>query len=178
MKRIVIAAAAALGYMLCAILPASAHSDGCSRRGDVAGINCQLARWVHCSGGAQRATSFNASGRTACGLHGNVVALPHAASRGLCGQQITVTNAANGRSTIARIGDSGPATIAAIDLSYTTASIIGVHGSGCVHIGGMTEVASLGDSYRHRERHSRRSYRARRSAPIMEVSAQDNMTMH
>ena len=115
---------------------AKAHSDGCSRRGDARGISCQLARWVHCSGGAVRATSFNASGRTACGLHGNVVALPHAASRGLCGSHVTVTNAATGRSTDATVGDSGPATIAAIDLSHTTASIIGLRGSGCVYIGG------------------------------------------
>jgi len=139
MRTIVIAIFVTM-LTLAACARADAHNDGCSRRGDVHGINCQLAKWVHCSGGAVRATSFNAGGRTACGLHGNVVALPHAASRGLCGTKITITNAANGLSTQATVGDSGPATIAAVDLSYKTAGLIGVHGSGCVYLGGSGKL--------------------------------------
>ncbi len=118
----------------------SRHSDGCSRRGDAAGINCQLRAWVHCSGGSVRATSFNASGRRACpGVRGNIVAdkrLP-------CGTPLTITNARTGRSVNAVVGDRGPGTIAVVDLSYQTAAAVGVNGSGCVYVGGGFREAAV-----------------------------------
>ena len=119
---------------------AEAHSDGCSRRGDVAGINCQLRVWVHCSGGAVRATSFNANGRRACPkVRGYIVADKHLA----CGTRLTITNAANGRSIDAIVGDVGPATIAVVDLSHQTAAAVGIDGSGCVYIGrGIREAVA------------------------------------
>lgn len=105
------------------------HHDGCSRRGDAAGINCQLRRWVHCSGSAVRATSFNANGRRACpGVRGYIVAHKHKA----CGTPIRVTNASTGAAIDAVVGDRGPGTIAEIDLSHQVAAKIGIRGSGCV----------------------------------------------
>lgn len=116
----------------CATTEANAHSDGCSRKGDVAGINCQLAKWVNCSGGAHRATSFNAHERRFCtNVHrGYIVATKHP----VCGRPITITNARTGASVSAVEGDKGPATIALVDLSHETAAAIGIHGSGCVYV--------------------------------------------
>lgn len=117
----------------------SAHSDGCSRNGDIPGINCQLLAWVHCTGGAVRATSFNANDPRYCPNVKHPKGFIVAVKRPVCGARITVTNAKNGRSVEAVVGDKGPGTIAVIDLSYQTAAAIGFpydgHASGCVYIG-------------------------------------------
>jgi hypothetical protein len=115
--------------------PVEAHYDHCSRHGDVAGINCQLAAWVHCSGGAVRATSFNAHPRRYCRNvpNGELIV---ATKRPICGSPITITNAKTGASIVGVVGDKGPATIAVVDLSYEAAAAIGISGSGCVYIGG------------------------------------------
>ena len=114
------------------------HSDGCSRHGDAHGINCQLARWVHCSGAAVRATTFSANSRRKCkavsetvdGVY--IIADKHKA----CGERISITNATTGKSVNATVGDRGPGTIAVYDLSHKTAAAIGICGSGCVYAGG------------------------------------------
>jgi hypothetical protein len=123
--------------------PARAHYDRCSRAGDAAGISCQLARWVHCSLGAVRVTTFSANGRRKCkavnervdGIY--IVADKHKA----CGEHISITNALTGKSVDATVGDRGPATIAVYDLSHKTASYLGIRGSGCVYASGGMEAA-------------------------------------
>ena len=132
--RVILGAVVAIAIAV----PAMAHSDGCSRRGDVRGINCQLARWVHCGPGAVRVTSFNAHGRRYCtNVHGGyIVATKHP----VCGRPIRITNARTGVSVQGVEGDKGPATIAAVDLSYETAAAVGIHGSGCAYVGGALEA--------------------------------------
>ena len=111
------------------------HSDGCSRKGDAAGINCQLRAWVRCSGGAVRVTTFSANSRRMCkqvderkdGIF--IIADKHKA----CGEQISIRNADTGKFVLATVGDRGPGTIAVYDLSHKTAREIGIKGSGCVY---------------------------------------------
>jgi hypothetical protein len=119
-------------------VPAEAHHDGCSRAGDARGISCQLARWVHCSGGAVRVTTFSANSRRMCkavderadGVY--IIADKHKA----CGERVSITNPANGKFVYATVGDRGPGTIAVYDLSHKTAAKLDIRGSGCVYVGG------------------------------------------
>ena len=135
MKRLLLVSCLAV---LALATPAKAHNDGCSRRGDAAGINCQLRAHIHCSGGAVRATSFSANSRRKCkSVTGYIVADKHMA----CGARMTITNAENGLSVAAIVGDRGPGTIAEVDLAYQTAAAIKMKGSGCVYVSRGMELA-------------------------------------
>lgn len=124
--------------------PASAHHDNCSRRGDARGISCQLSRWVHCSGGAVRVTTFSANSKRMCkSVDERVSGVYIVADKRLaCGARVSITNAVTGKSVEATVGDRGPGTIAVYDLSHKTAAAIGVRGSGCVYAGGGLREAA------------------------------------
>ena len=57
------------------------------------------------------------------------------------GTCVTITNAENGLSVAAIVGDRGPGTIAEVDLAYQTAAAIKMKGSGCVYVSRGMELA-------------------------------------